>query len=100
MPQRLANSGTFRKGDGRARKPKGTPNKVTTELKDMILTALSQAGGVEYLKQRAVDTPGPFLSLVGKVLPLQVTGENGKDLIPQGGVVFMIQQIPGATNKT
>ena len=45
---------------------KGIPNKVTAKLKDMILTALSDAGGIEYLKARALDTPGPFLTLLGK----------------------------------
>lgn len=53
---------------------KGTPNKVTGELKDMVLTALDEAGGVEYLKARAKDSPAAFLTLVGKVLPLQVKG--------------------------
>lgn len=96
----MANSGTFRKGDGRQRRKKGVPNKLTTELKDMILSALEGAGGVEYLKARAVDTPGPFLALVGKVLPLQVTGGDGKPLMPPGGVTFIIQQQPGSDNKT
>ena len=54
---------------------KGIPNKVTAKLKDMILTALSDAGGIEYLKARALDTPGPFLTLLGKVLPAQVSGD-------------------------
>lgn len=58
----------------------GTPNKVTGELKDMILQALAGAGGVEYLKKRAVDSPAAFLSLVGRVLPLQVGGANGEPL--------------------
>jgi hypothetical protein len=96
---RNGNSGTF--GNGRTGgRPKGVPNKVTTELKDMILQALSGAGGVEYLIQRAQDSPGPFLALVGKVLPLQVTGKDGKDLMPPGGVVFQIVQAPDSENKT
>jgi hypothetical protein len=78
----------------------GTPNKVTGELKTMILEALEGAGGVEYLKARAVDTPGPFLALVGKVLPLQVTGENGKKLFPETGIVFQVVQQPGSENQT
>jgi len=61
---------------------KGTPNKLTSDVKDMILTALDKAGGVNYLVARAADSPAAFLTLVGKVLPLQVTGANGKDLIP------------------
>lgn len=96
----MANKGTFKKGDPRAGRKAGVPNKVTGELKDMILGALEGAGGVEYLKARAVDTPGPFLALVGKVLPLQVTGKDGKDLAPQGGVTFVIQQAPNSENQT
>ncbi len=55
---------------------KGTPNKVTGAVKDMVLTALSEAGGVEYLKKQAAANPSAFLTLLGKVIPLQVTGEN------------------------
>ncbi len=58
---------------------KGAPNKNTAAIKDMILTALSNAGGAEYLERRANDprTASAFLGLVGKVLPMQVTGEGG-----------------------
>ncbi len=65
-------------GPGR---PKGVPNKTTTLLKDAILKAAAGAGGREglvgYLTEQAKDNPGPFMALLGKVLPLQVTGENG-----------------------
>lgn len=62
------------KGPGR---PKGTPNKVTTQLKEMILGALDEAGGVDYLVKKANDprTASAFLSLVGKVLPMTVTSD-------------------------
>ena len=58
---------------------KGAPNKNTAAIKDMILAALQGAGGVDYLQDRANDpkTAAAFLGLVGKVLPMQVTGENG-----------------------
>jgi hypothetical protein len=60
-------------GPGR---PKGAQNKVTAELKDMILEALSSAGGVDYLTERAQDprTASAFLTLVGKTLPMTVKG--------------------------
>lgn len=66
--QKVPNSGGSRKG---------CPNKNTKALKDMILAALDGVGGVEYLQEQARSNPGPFLTLIGKVLPLQVTGENG-----------------------
>lgn len=56
---------------------KGTPNVMTRELKSMILEALDGAGGVEYLIEQAHAKPAAFLTLVGKVLPLQVTGKDG-----------------------
>jgi len=57
----------------------GRPNKITRELKDMILKALDKAGGVDYLARQAEDNPVAFMGLVGKVLPMTVkgTGENG-----------------------
>jgi len=67
-----------RAGPGR---PKGSPNKTTALLKDAILTAAEKAGDkdgmVGYLEQQAKKNPGPFLSLLGKVLPLQVSGLDG-----------------------
>lgn len=66
-------------GPGR---PKGAQNKVTRELKEMILSALDGAGGVDYLQERAKDprTASAFLTLVGKVLPMTVqgAGPNGE----------------------
>lgn len=68
------NTGNLRRGGGR---PKGVPNKTTQAIKDMITQALDQAGGVTYLVEQAEKNPGPFLTLVGKVLPMQLTGEGG-----------------------
>lgn len=47
----------------------------------MILDALAAAGGVKYLTKQATVNPKAFLSLVGKVLPLQVTGADGGALV-------------------
>lgn len=57
---------------------KGIPNKTTAQLKEMILQALDEAGGVAYLlKQARRRNPAPFMALLGKVLPMQVTGADG-----------------------
>jgi hypothetical protein len=57
------------------------PAKHTKLLKDAILEAAERAGGpggmVGYLTLQATENPGPFMTLLGKVLPTQVTGEGG-----------------------
>lgn len=75
-------------GPGR---PKGIPNKNSGLIKDMITQALSDAGGVDYLVQRAQDpkTASAFLTLVGKVLTIQVTGENGDPIQTVTKIVLM-----------
>lgn len=66
-------------GKGRT---KGVPNKVTGELKAMILEALDKAGGVNYLLDCALNekTQGAFLSLIGKVLPMTIAGDKENPL--------------------
>jgi hypothetical protein len=62
---------------------KGTPNKLTGNLKEQILEAATRAGDgdiANYLAVQARVNPGPFMSLLGKVLPMQVTGEDGESI--------------------
>lgn len=65
---------------------KGTPNKITALLKDEILQAAEQAhpeGRVGFLRHQALENPTAFLTLLGKVLPMQIegAGENGEHLV-------------------
>lgn len=65
---------------------KGTPNKTTALLKDAILTAATLAGGgddglVNYLQVQATANPGPFMALLGKVLPMQIAGDVDNPLV-------------------
>lgn len=60
----------------------GTPNKTTGALKEMILQALANKGGVEYLMQQADANPNAFLALVGRVLPLQVKDGGDDPQVP------------------
>lgn len=74
------------KTGGRA---KGTPNKLTADVKAMVLEALDKAGGVSYLLTQAQSNPNAFLSLVGKVLPMTVAGDPQSPL----GVVTRIELV-------
>jgi hypothetical protein len=55
---------------------KGTPNKMNAALKDLILNALYDVGGQAYLAQQARDNSSAYMSLLGKVLPLQLSGTD------------------------
>src|SRR6185312_15003349 len=76
--KKTAGIGKGTPGPGR---PKGAANRENKMLREMILAALDENGGVEYLKTQAIKEPRAFLSLLGRVLPLQVTGEGGGALV-------------------
>jgi hypothetical protein len=75
---------------GKGRKP-GVPNKTTAALKDAILAAAvavgydgkGKDGLVGYLKLVASSDVKAFSGLLGKVLPLQITGEGDGPLTVQ-----------------
>lgn len=62
------------RGPGR---PKGTPNAINSDVRAMILEALSGAGGARYLQRQAIENPGPFMSLLGRILPRDMADEAG-----------------------
>ena len=70
-----AHKGTRPPAAGRGR-PRGAKNKLSANLKDMIIAALDAAGGVEYLARQAEQNPTAFMGLLSKVLPLQIGGES------------------------
>jgi hypothetical protein len=76
----MTNAGAFKKGEKKPNQGKRGPGRVTKELKEMVLEALSGVGGVQYLMDRAESHPGPFLSLLGRVLPMQVAGDPANPL--------------------
>ena len=58
----------------------GTPNKITTDLKEAIMQAFERAGGVAYLTKVAAEQPQVFCTLLAKILPMQVTGKDDAPL--------------------
>lgn len=63
--------GGKRPGAGR---PKGSLDKGNALIRELIVQALDEVGGVQYLKDTATSHPAAFLSLLGKVMPVQVEG--------------------------
>jgi hypothetical protein len=72
---------------------KGVPNKTTALLREAILMAAESAGGKEgligYLRAQArKKNSGPFLTLLGKVLPMQVSGDADNPIAPSHTVLI------------
>ena len=84
----MANAGSFKKGEKRPNQGKRGPNKENRALREMILQALNEqpGGGVEYLKIQAQEKPAAFLTLLGKVLPLQVSGDPANPIQIAGAI--------------
>jgi hypothetical protein len=84
------------KGKKTGGRRKGSPNKTTALLKDAVLQAAEQAGGeggmIAYLEIQAKVNPGPFMALLGKVLPMQITGADG------GALQVVVQKFTGEAN--
>jgi len=74
-----ARKGTRPPAAGRGR-PKGARNKLSADVRVMILGALNNVGGIEYLARQAEKNPAAFMTLLGKVLPLEVAGDGGGPL--------------------
>ena len=74
--KQTAKIGQGKPGPGR---PRGRANNVTKEVREMVVAALEQLGGVDYLVKCGNDprTRKAFLSLVGKALPIKADVSGG-----------------------
>ena len=73
----------------------GVPNKTTALLKDAILQAAEAAGGkaglMGYLRAQAKKkNSGPFLALLGKVLPTQISGDPDNPVASDHHVIITL----------
>jgi len=72
QPQNMTNRG------GR---PKGSPNKTTAAIKEMLLASLDTVGGQAYFERQAEENPTAYMTLIGKIMPAEVkkeiTGADG-----------------------
>jgi hypothetical protein len=80
--------GETRRGNAGKGRKKGVPNKLTGAVKEMVREALDQAGGVDYLKRQAKESPTAFLALVGKLIPAEINA----DLNHKGNLIINIKR--------
>lgn len=71
--------GGIRPGAGRK---KGVPNKLTKDIKAALMAAFELAGGQDYLLTIAKTDPKTFCALLGKAMPMQMTGDPDNPLFP------------------
>lgn len=70
------------RGNAGKGRPKGSVNKLSGDVKAMILTALDDVGGKDYLVKQSMENPTAFMTLIGKVLPTNVNANVTGDLSP------------------
>jgi hypothetical protein len=83
--------GGKRPGAGR---PKGSLDKGNALIREMIVEAVANLGGVQYLETTARSHPAAFLSLLGKVMPVQVEGAGGGAIQVERTVRFVAPPKP------
>jgi hypothetical protein len=82
-PVRKVRASAKQAGNRGLGRKKGVPNKVTGALKEMILQALDESGGVDYLKRQASKNPAAFLTLVGKLVPAEINAKVEAEVGPE-----------------
>ena len=72
-PQYLMNAGKGR--------PKGSKNKLTADVKACILEAFHAGGGAKWLQKQMTSNPVAFMTLLGKVMPMQLEDTEGNPIL-------------------
>ena len=80
----------FQKGNKQGGRPKGSKNKNTAEIRDMVLRSLEHRGGVKYLNSLE---DSEFVKLLARVIPKEV------DLNAAGGIELIVRDFTGATRE-
>ena len=70
-------------------RPKGTPktggrkkgslNKTTAEVKQLLLDSLTEVGGTKFFVKLAREHPSVYASLIGRLIPRVFRGQRGPE---------------------
>jgi hypothetical protein len=80
-----------------AGRPKGSLDKGNALIRELIVQTLDDLGGTQYLSDVAKSHPAAFLSLLGKVMPVQLEGAGG-GAIQMERVVRFVRPEPKAND--
>lgn len=90
----------FKKGEGG--RPRGAKNRTTVAAKEGIALAAQGLGGAKRLQTWAQESPENerafWTQIYPKLVPHEVSGPDGAPV--PGAIAFVLQQQPGAVNKT
>lgn len=64
-------------GERRGGRPKGSPNKITTSMRECFRAAFDELGGVPALVAWGRENQTEFYKLTARLIPVEVTGANG-----------------------
>jgi len=89
-PKRKATGRPFQKGKAKTGgRQKGTPNKFTGTMKQAVMEAFQALGGPAFFvalgKSKIPANKRAVAQLFGKMIPMQVSGENGGAIVLQFG---------------
>jgi hypothetical protein len=81
------------KGPGR---PKGSLNKITKDLREMMLSSLGKVGGEDYLCKLAKENPQTYGALLGKCMPQAhtISGDPSNPLVSEIRVTLVEAKQP------
>jgi hypothetical protein len=82
-------TGTKNLQPGMGRK-KGAKNRVGTDVREAVVQAFEAGGGYKWLVTQMRENPKAFMQLLGKVMPMQVTGAGDRPLLEGGFVVNIV----------
>jgi hypothetical protein len=83
-----------KKRKGGPGRPKGSQNKLTVRVKEAILQAFDELGGVDYLVEVGQSEPRAFLVLLGKILPTEINGN-----LDTTGIINVVTGIDRSPNE-
>jgi hypothetical protein len=101
QPKKKANKGTFTKDNPGPGRPKGIPNKLTTQVKEAMELAFEGLGSVDELIEWGKTNRTEFYKLWIRLLPakIEATGKDGEALFGPDQIVRAANEIIAARSR-